>query len=278
MKLSICLPTFNRSAHVINQMSFIVDEIYSESYFDNVEIILSDNNSDVSEQERILDFVNNIKKRYCNISIQDNYNLENIGPTNNYKKLVSLSKGRYVWLVGDDDILYKGILKEILENINFNKGLIFLNHRAVNNKNEVLMPMAFDVKQHCDLYDVFKYSKTTMMFITACVYRADLIKEIFQQEDARLSLPFYTSLKCAEKAGVKFIDKIYIDNYWGETSWSSSSFDVFFKQVPMDLFRSISFSNNKFKTGVVCSRYVFALLIRATKSLIIKIIKKMTKQ
>lgn len=278
MLLSICLPTFNRSAQVINQINFIVDEINRESYFDNVEIILSDNNSDVSEQERILDCINNVKIKCGNISIKYNCNLENIGPTNNYKKLVSLSKGRYVWLVGDDDILYKGILKAILDSIKFDKGLIFLNHRAVNNKNEIVMPMAFDVKQHYDLYDVFKYSQTTMMFITACVYRSDLLKKVFEKEDSRLSLPLYTSFKLAENAGVYFIEDIYIDNYWGETSWSSSSFDVFFKQVPMDLFRSILFSNNKIKTSVICSSYIFGLFIRVTKSRIRKIIKKMTKQ
>ncbi|MBL0464136.1 glycosyltransferase [Aeromonas veronii] len=275
-KISLCFPTYNRADKVIKQISFILNELASLQKIPKIEIVVSDNGSNEASQNKLKDFIGKINVE--DFSVVYNTNVNNLGLVGNLKKITSICNSDYIWFIGDDDTLHTGVLSSVFQACDSKKGLLFINHQAINAEGTVVMPQAFDIKQHHDLYDVFTFSGTTMMFITACVYRADLIKDIFQKEDVRLSLPFYTSLKCAEMAGVEFIDEIYIDNYWGETSWSSSSFDVFFKQVPMDLFRSILFSNNKFKTGIVCLRYVFGLLIGATKSLIIKIIKKTTKQ
>lgn len=274
-KISLCFPTYNRADKVIKQISFILNEVLFLKQRLQIEIVVSDNCSNEFNKCQLRDFIEKIN--IDDLVVVYNTNINNLGLVGNLKKITSICNSDYIWFIGDDDTLHTGILSSVLQACDSQKGLLFINHQAINAEGAVVMQQAFDSKQHHDLYDVFNFSGTTMMFITACVYRADLIKEIFQQEDARLSLPFYTSLKCAEKAGVEFIDEIYIDNYWGETSWSSSSFDVFFKQVPMDLFRSIIFSNNKLKTGVVFLRHVFRLLILASKSLIINIIKKMTK-
>lgn len=274
-KISLCFPTYNRPDKVVQQISFILNEILSLKKRPQIEIVVSDNGSNEVSQHQLKYFIDSINMEYLDVVYNTNTN--NLGLVGNLKKIASICNSDYIWFIGDDDTLHAGILSSVLQACDCNKGLLFINHRAINAEGFVVMPKAFDSKQHHDLYEVFNFSGTTMMFITACVYQADLIKDIFQQEDSRLSLPFYTSLKCAEKAGVEFIDEIYIDNYWGETSWSSKSFDVFYKQVPMDLFRSISFSNNKFKAAVVCSRYVFGLLISATKLLIRKCIKKMVK-
>ncbi|MEJ8679051.1 glycosyltransferase family 2 protein [Plesiomonas shigelloides] len=274
-KISLCFPTYNRADKVIKQISFILDEIVSLRQMPKIEIVVSDNGSNEESQNKLNDFIGKINIE-C-LSVVYNTNVNNLGLVGNLKKITSICNSDYIWLIGDDDTLHPGILSSVLQACNSQKGLLFINHQAINAEYLVVMPKAFDSKQHHDLYDVFNFSGTTMMFITACVYRADLIKDIFQQEDSRLSLPFYTSLKCAEMAGVEFIDEIYIDNYWGETSWSNSSFDIFYKQVPMDLFRSISFSNNKFKASVVFSRYAFGLLIGVTKLAILKVIKKMSK-
>lgn len=274
-KISLCFPTYNRADKVIRQITFILNEIENVRFDLKVEILVSDNCSNKESQQRLDEFIEGV--RLTDFSIIYNKNKINVGLIGNLKKITSICDSDYIWFIGDDDTLHPGILSSVLQACDSQKGLIFINHRAINAEGVVVMSQAFDSKQHHDLYDVFNFSGTTMMFISACVYRADLIKEIFQQEDARLSLPFYTSLKCAEKAGVEFINEIYIDNYWGETSWSSSSFNVFFKQVPIDLFRSIFFSNKKLKASVVCLKYVFGLLIRACKSLIRKIIKKTTK-
>jgi glycosyltransferase involved in cell wall biosynthesis len=273
-KISLCFPTYNRADKVIKQISFFINEIEALKTDFLIEIVVSDNFSNEENQQKLKKFIDS--KAQSSFEIIFNLNSLNLGLVGNLKKIVTLCNSSYIWLIGDDDLLHKGILSAVLQACESKKGMIFINHRAVDASGNVIMSEAFNSKKHKDLYDVFRSTGTTMMFITACIYRADLVKEIFQLEDDRLSLPFYTSLKCSELASIHFIDKIYIDNYWGEISWSASYFDVFYKQVPVDLFRSIFFSRNKIKVINTFIMFIFNLVIRLTKSLSKKMLKKIT--
>ena len=85
-----------------------------------------------------------------------------------------------------------------------------------------------------------------MMFITACVYRHDLLKHCFEKYKKRLTLPLRVSLYCAEAGGVNYINDVLISDYFAETSWSQEYNEVFLHQVPLDLLESVLFAKNKF--------------------------------
>lgn len=233
----------------------------------DVELIISDNSSSDENRDHLKNYIDSISS--LGFVLKYNFNLENLGLVGNLKKISTLCTSEYIWFIGDDDVLSRGVLAAVVSACESNKGMAFINHRAVNSHGDIVMKQAFDSKMHHDLYDVFNFSNTTMMFITACVYRSDIIQGVFSQENNRLSLPFYASFKCAEMAGVAFIDDIYIDNCWGETSWSDQSLNVFFKQVPIDLFRTIYFANNKNKAFMTFVGHIITLAAKALKHKIV---------
>lgn len=237
MLLSICIPTFNREDKVIKQIEFILKEVKGK--YNDVEVIVRDNASTQGVFERI-------KSRFQNEDIYIYQNDINIGLVGNLKCLNKDASGKYVWFVGDDDHLHQGIVGKVYGKLNCGKGLIFINHRAVNLKGEIVLKSAFRPDVHKTIYQVFRFSGTTMMFIAACVYQKECLNEIFDKENTRLSLPLLASFYCYENGGIELVNDILIDNVWGDTSWSDSASEVFGKGVPSELFKCLRFSNNKF--------------------------------
>lgn len=274
-KLALCFPTFNRAEKAVKQIEFMLGELVTLNEPYDVELIISDNSSSDENREHLKNYIDSISG--LDFVLKYNFNINNLGLIGNLKKISTLCASEYIWFIGDDDTLSRGVLAAVISACEHNKGMIFINHRAVNSHGDVVMEQAFDSKIHHDLYDVFNFSNTTMMFITACVYRAEIVQEIFSQENNRLSLPFFASFKCAESAGVAFIDEVYIDNFWGETSWSARTFDVFYKQVPVDLLRSVAFSNNKFKAINVTLNYIVMKYVKLMKAFLTSKINKVLK-
>lgn len=236
-KLSICIPTYNRPEKLIKQAIFLVNEVANLLDPNQVEIIIRDNHSDILGYD-------SMAQRLQGSGIKFHRNDVNIGLVGNLNALLQEATGEYVWFVGDDDILHEGIVKKVYEKC-IDIGLVFINHRAVDEQGKVKLKEAFNKHTQKSIHHVFRYSGTTMMFITACVYKRELLEEVFSTSELQLSLPFKTSLYCAEKGGVVYIDDILIDNYWGEVSWGDSSKDIFLRQVPMDLIASLHFSVSK---------------------------------
>ncbi|NIL21917.1 glycosyltransferase family 2 protein [Yersinia mollaretii] len=273
MELSICIPTYNRSGSLIKQINFVLEDAISIMSDDMFEIIISDNKSDDEHHKKIIKEIEGLKQKYPTVNLYYFSNKENVGLVRNLKVLANIAKGKYIWFVGDDDEIHKGIISKILPLLNENKGMVFINHRAVDKDNNILMDNAFIGNKHKSLYEIFKHSNTTMMFITACVYKKEFVDEVFENEDSRLSLPFYLSFYCFEKSGATLVNDIMIDNYWGDTSWSDSSWIVFSNQIPRDIFKIIKESKNKKDAVFAFYPFLIKTFVSIAKHKIFKFIK-----
>ena len=96
IKLSICIPTYNRAPHLSNCLQSIISMRKPKGF--QFEICISDNGSNDNSKE----IVNNAKK---DIDINYNKNESNLGIARNFLKVVSMANGEFVWLIGDDDLL-----------------------------------------------------------------------------------------------------------------------------------------------------------------------------
>jgi len=103
MKLSICIPTWNRCKDLDRCLNSIMGQITQE-----VEIIVCDNNS--------TDGTENMVKQY-QFPIRYYKNDTNIGAEANALKVASYAIGDYIWILGDDDVIKAGKLKEILDSL-----------------------------------------------------------------------------------------------------------------------------------------------------------------
>jgi len=104
MLLSICIPTFNRKKHLINCLNSIY--VAKKNTSIEFEVCISDNCSD----ENLNDLIDSYKNK---INITFNKNKKNIGFVKNYLKVCSIAKGKYIWLLGDDDMILPSSLVEI---------------------------------------------------------------------------------------------------------------------------------------------------------------------
>ncbi len=118
--LTIAIPTYNRAAFLIRALNSIFIQ-----YDERVEILVSDNASADNTQAIAEEF----KIKYPQLKYVRN--AKNIGPDANFLQCYNLATGKYVLLLGDDDLLVEKSLLSLLDFLEETKidcSLVFLNH------------------------------------------------------------------------------------------------------------------------------------------------------
>lgn len=111
MKLSICIPTYNRAKHLANCLHSI-SQIKNSSGLET-EICISDNCSSDNTQEIVSDAPKTLKIKY-------HRNLRNLGIPANFLNVVDMASGEFVWLIGDDDLLTQHSFDKLYQLFNEN--------------------------------------------------------------------------------------------------------------------------------------------------------------
>ncbi len=116
IKLSICIPTYNRGKYLINCLeSLCVNE---KKYLDQITVCISNNCSTDNTELVISKYLNKLPIIYSK-------NKTNLGLAKNILKVVSMSEAEFVWIVGDDDLFLKNSLERVLNLISKNNGVDF---------------------------------------------------------------------------------------------------------------------------------------------------------
>ena len=115
-KISICIPTYNRVDSLINCLKSIA--IAAKKHVGRFEICVSDNGSD----EGTSYIVENAAKP---LEVNYRQNEKNIGIPRNFVQVVSMAKGEFVWLIGDDDLLLPDTFDRLLPLLDDSKGIDF---------------------------------------------------------------------------------------------------------------------------------------------------------
>ena len=105
MKLSICIPNFNRANHLNNCLNSILISSKKIKKL-KFEVCISDNNS----AENIASVV---KKYQAFFDIKFRKNKKNLGFALNAIESVKMAQGSYAWLIGNDDLLLPHTLSEL---------------------------------------------------------------------------------------------------------------------------------------------------------------------
>jgi abequosyltransferase len=103
--LTIAIPTYNRAKYLRKLLTSLFDQLISEP---RVELIISDNAS----PDETPDVVNEFMQR--GLRIRSIRNEKNIGPDANFLQCFEQAKGKYVWIIGDDDVVLPHRLSQIL--------------------------------------------------------------------------------------------------------------------------------------------------------------------
>lgn len=112
--LSICIPTYHRAGFLDETLSSIFKQ-FNKDIINNVEIIISNNNSPDNTDE----VVKKYRNKYPN-NIKYFKNEKNIGWIRNVIKVTEYASWKYLWLLTDDDCLTHFALNYVLEIIRDN--------------------------------------------------------------------------------------------------------------------------------------------------------------
>lgn len=106
IKLSICIPTYNRAQFIGETIQSVISQAG-----DNVEIVIVDGASTDNTTEVVQRFY----QKFSNIVY---YRGEtNMGVDRDMAKTIELSRGDYCWMLSDDDLLKPGAINRILKEI-----------------------------------------------------------------------------------------------------------------------------------------------------------------
>jgi glycosyltransferase involved in cell wall biosynthesis len=122
IKISICIPTFNRFRNLDNLLNSIVkNEINNKP----IEVIVSDNASKDKTEAIVSKYYNKIKIKYIK-------NTHNLGMAKNIINCTKSANGEFIWILGDDDLLFNNSLREIINVINKNSNCDFFLFNSLN--------------------------------------------------------------------------------------------------------------------------------------------------
>ncbi len=230
-KLSICIPTYNRSSLLLSQLKFLNKEI--QPFNDIVDVIVADNLSDIDHRNKLI----NYHKQNCFFDLK--LNEKNLGSIGNIYFLMSLVKSEYVWFVSDDDILLEGVIARLVQIISTKPvNHIFLNHSAfihdpniIDHTVDLLGHNGYNDDGKQSLIDLFVSNGTVSMFMTACVYSTSLLKSFCASRPIQTLMdPLLFSFKLAD--GPIFIEKdIFVLERCIGFSWINESLAIFSWQV-----------------------------------------------
>lgn len=108
MKLSICIPTYNRAGHLANCLNSIIR--CSLNCVFKFQVCVSDNCS-TDETENV------VRKAQSVLDINYHKNNSNLGHARNFLNVVAMADGDFIWLIGDDDLLMPnaiGVLYDLI--------------------------------------------------------------------------------------------------------------------------------------------------------------------
>lgn len=173
--LTIAIPTYNREKLVDRLLHYLEPQL-----LDEVEVLVIDNASTDNTYETV-------KKKYPNVLCCRNP--ENIGAHANFLKCYKRASGRYVWLVGSDDIVADGavskIVKFIKANIHKEMPIIFLNHNSFEGKyegnNNFSMPFLSELKDELILNDkkeFINYTRQQLTFMSSFILQKSSVEQI----------------------------------------------------------------------------------------------------
>ena len=174
-KLTIAIPTYNRSAYLDGTLKIFIDEARVNLNY-GVEILVFNNGSTDDTRQIVEKWSKIYPIKYIESSV-------NIGPDKNLIKCYENSNGAYVWCFGDDDIPLAGALGEVDNLIAADKfGIILLNYKACDRTGEILISdnfcgMTTNVES-AKLRDAFSLNGviTSVNLISACILKTDCFR------------------------------------------------------------------------------------------------------
>lgn len=165
MKISICIPQYNRIAFLVKNL-----EIISRQTYKNIEVVISDDGSTDATEATIL----NMQRSYP-YPIIYHRNPQNLGYDRNLRQSVELASGTYCFILGNDDSLYDttdiDFLVSFIKQHDFPE-LGYTNYVEEGNPGKVF-ERAIETKLLGSGPDLAMHQASNFSFVAGLIYKRD---------------------------------------------------------------------------------------------------------
>jgi abequosyltransferase len=183
--LSIFVPTYNRAGFLIHLLESLLRDL--SPWPTDFELVISDNASTDNTKEIVANF---IKSGFSIIYV---CNESNIGPDRNIAAGLNLVSGSFLWIIGDDEILYEGAVRFVLAFCRSNDfGLLHLANNGFaqgqqNTFKNKKIP-AIVRSTYLDSENMFRQANIFLTFISANVINRQALLENATDFDVQAEL------------------------------------------------------------------------------------------
>jgi glycosyltransferase involved in cell wall biosynthesis len=235
--LSICVTTYNRAPWLKVSLQELTKLI--SVYSDVVELVVCDNASS--------DDTPSVAARYDGLSgFRYFRNPVNVGMLGNLRETVHHARGRFIWLLGDDDIVKPGALEKILSVIleHPSISLIYLNYaythhnapRTIEGIGEFIssaIPITPATEDRCaSISEISTLSENFFTAIYCLIFRRDHAIRAYSQDTA--GRPFSSLLTCIPTASYVCNSMFAETGYWIGRPWVVVNMNVsWMKYAPL---------------------------------------------
>ena len=180
--LSIVVPTYRRASHLKCLIESIVRDI--APWPSDLELIVSDNASPDETSAVVSEFIR------LGFLIKYSVNKTNIGPDGNFDVCFNLASGKYFWLIGDDEVMYRGTVQYVLELCRAKEfGLLHLTSQGFSHGQQAEVSIRARpegvVAEALDSKKLFRLANVFLTFISANVINREAVLTRFPDFDAK---------------------------------------------------------------------------------------------
>ena len=132
MLISICIPTYSRLDYLKQSVQSCLDQTYP-----NIEICVSQDPKKDGPDREIMEWC---QQQMLQIPLFTyNLNTENLGLAGNWNECVQIASGKYMIIIGDDDILLPDFIQSLVNQLEAGRAdVAFSNQYFIDEKGQVL--------------------------------------------------------------------------------------------------------------------------------------------
>ena len=223
---SICIPTYNRAAYLKRNLDCLLREI-NEQNSSLIEVLVSDNASTDDTEDVVRAVIQRgLKVAYIR-------NVENIGSDANFLQCVQCASGKYVLLLGDDDILLPGAVSALVQILQEDEyGVVYLTSTGVELEDKDIPQV--DVHHVCkevytDANDFLHRVSFIITFMSGNIFNKRLLNQQINYADFCgsnfVQVPLYITAALNAKKNV-FLSQFFV-GVTEENGGGYGIFDVF---------------------------------------------------
>jgi abequosyltransferase len=228
LRLSLCIATYNRAEYIGETLASIISQITDE-----VEIVVVDGASNDGTPDVVKSYAKSCKQiNYIQLPVKG-------GIDQDFCKAVEAARGKYCWLLPDDDLLKPNAVNTVLKEISKGYSLIIVNAQVMSKDfSKVLKKRQLQIEKNeiyleCHMEQLFKRAVFYMSYIGSVVIDRNVWMErekktYFGTEFVHLGVIFQAPLPAATLV----IAEPFITIRYGNAQWVRRAIEIWMVKWP----------------------------------------------